>query len=86
LAVSFFFEKTLNIQNGVVSWKSQSIENLSISTMIGLEWIEPKLPISYKQATESMLNGYEGSINFKQKTLVYLNQAYKSDLEVFLNN
>lgn len=86
LADSFFLEKALNIKEGVVSWKSQSVEDIAISTIMGLEWSEPKLPFQYKQVVESMLNGYEGSINFKQTMLADLNKAYKSGLEVFLNN
>ncbi len=53
---------------------------------MGLEWSEPKLPYNYKQVIESMLNGYEGNINFKQKMLADLNTAYRSSLEVFLNS
>jgi hypothetical protein len=80
VADSFFFQKTLNIQGGRVSWKTQSEEELKISNSITLEWSEPKLPYNYKQILEDMLKGDKGSINFKQKMLVDLNSAYKVGL------
>lgn len=86
LADSFFFQKTLNIKEGLVSWKTQEVEQIGVSTILGLEWSEPKLPYNYKQVLESMLNGYEGSINFKLQMLTNLNNAYRTGLEVFLNN
>jgi hypothetical protein len=76
----FWFSKSLNMDLGVMSWKTKEAPALNVSTIIGIEMSEPKLSTPYRQALESMINGYEGTTNLKESIVTNLNALYIPNL------